>query len=158
MTLGTTFTVSLPLEVVQETTKKEENRNYDFSNHCVLLAEDNDLNAEIVEELLNYVHLDCVRAKDGKEVVEIFKTSKPNQFDLIFLDIQMPIYDGFEVARRIRDLERKDAKDIPIFAMSANTSSEDISNAINSGMNGHLDKPINIDKLYQTIAQVIPKE
>lgn len=155
---GTTFTVSLPLEVVQETTKKEENRNYDFSNHCVLLAEDNDLNAEIVEELLNYVHLDCVRAKDGKEVVEIFKTSKPNQFDLIFLDIQMPIYDGFEAARRIRDLERKDAKDIPIFAMSANTSSKDISNAINSGMNGHLDKPINVDKLYQTIAQVISKE
>lgn len=132
--------------------------NYDFSGKCVLLAEDNLLNAEIATELLSMANLRTVHVVNGLEAVKTFEASTPGTFNAILMDIQMPEMDGFEATKAIRCLERSDAKDIPIIAMTANAFAEDVTAALSAGTNGHIAKPIDIDRMYATLAEAIYKK
>ena len=132
--------------------------SYDFSGHRALLAEDNPINSEVARELLRMVKLDCDLAENGKEAVDKFNKAAPGTYDLILMDIQMPLLDGYGATKAIRALPRPDAKTIPIFAMTANAFTEDVSAALTCGMNGHLAKPIDVAKLYATVAGVIWKD
>lgn len=128
--------------------------NYDFSGCHILLAEDQELNAEIATELLELVNVTVDRVCNGKEAVEQFIQAAPNTYQLILMDVQMPEMDGYEATSTIRALDRPDAGTIPIFAMTANAFTEDVSAAISSGMNGHIAKPIDTKVLYNTIDTV----
>lgn len=154
--VGTTFEVILPLKVVsaaeaigafhsgnvQNGMKKE--KSYDFTGKRFLLAEDNELNREIAVELLSTTgaEIDCV--SDGQQCVEVFSNSVPDYYDLILMDIQMPIMDGYTAAKNIRKMDRNDAKTIQIWAMTADAFVEDVEKAKAVGMNGHFAKPLDI--------------
>ncbi len=128
-----------------------ENENYDFHGKKILVAEDVVLNMEVAVKLLNMVGIEVVCAEDGRQAVDIFKNSAPGTFDCILMDINMPVMDGYEATKAIRTLARKDAKTIPIYAMTANAFSEDVAAAMNAGMNGHIAKPIETRLLYKTL-------
>ncbi|MCH5161826.1 MAG: response regulator, partial [Clostridiales bacterium] len=121
----------------------------------VLAAEDNEINAEILVELMEIEGVTCDIAIDGKDALEKFEASEPGQYDLIFMDIQMPVMNGYESTRAIRQSSHPDAKTIPIIAMSANAFDTDVKDALNAGMNAHLAKPVDIDKLKQTVTKVL---
>lgn len=127
----------------------------DFSHIRVLLAEDNELNAEIAKELLQDAGLTVEWACDGKLVCEMFENSEINYYDIILMDIQMPERDGYEATHYIRGLKRSDAWAVPIAAMSANAFYEDVQASLRSGMNAHLSKPIDIRKVLETIGELI---
>lgn len=129
--------------------------NYDFSGHRVLLAEDNEMNSEIATELLKMVNMEADCVADGKQAVEAFAEAAPGTYAAILMDIQMPVMDGYEAARTIRAMERPDAKNIPIFAMTANAFNEDVAHAMAEGMNGHIAKPIDTLVLYETLAKAL---
>lgn len=135
--------------------KEQAPESYDFTGHRVLLAEDMELNAEIATELLNMVNLKVERAENGQRALEMFSACEPGYYDLILMDVQMPVMDGYEASRAIRGLSRADAASIPIFAMTANAFTEDVAAAISAGMNGHIAKPIDTNALYATINKVI---
>ena len=139
-------------QLVKETAKISD---YDFTNHKVLLAEDNQLNAEIAKELLNMVNMEVDHATNGKEALEMFTSSPSNTYDVILMDIQMPIMDGHEATTLIRHSAHPQAKTISIYAMTANAFTEDVASAISSGMNGHISKPIDTKILYSTIKKAI---
>lgn len=122
--------------------KKEP--SFDFSGKRFLLAEDNELNREIAIELLSATGAQIDHASDGLQCVEIFSRSPDNYYDLILMDIQMPVMNGYMAAKKIRSLDRKDAKTIPIWAMTADAFVEDIEKAKAIGMNGHFSKPLDI--------------
>ena len=120
----------------------------------ILLAEDNDLNWEIAETLLESEGANVVRAENGKICVEMFAGSKPNEYDAILMDIRMPVMTGYEAAEEIRKLDRSD-KDIPIIAMTADAFADDIKHCIDCGMNAHIAKPIDIDKVKVLLMKYI---
>ena len=122
-----------------------------YENTRVLLAEDNDLNAEIGEELLSMMGIAVQRASDGQEAVGLFQSEPPGHFDLILMDIQMPVMDGYEAARAIRGSSHPDAAGIPIVAMTANAFAEDVKQSIMAGMNEHLTKPVDLDALRRVL-------
>lgn len=128
---------------------------YDFGCKKVLLVEDNELNMEIVSELLKFVNLQVEHAENGKVAVDIFSNSKENEYALIFMDIQMPLMNGYDAARCIRSSEHPAAGTIPIIAMTANAFNDDVQAALDAGMNGHLAKPIDVEALYKTIARYV---
>ena len=135
-----------------------KNRNgskYDFEGKTILLAEDTEFNADIAIELLDMVNMKAVLAKDGEEAVKLFNESEPGTYEAILMDIQMPVMDGYEATRRIRASSHPDAGSIQIYAMTANAFAEDISKAINSGMNGHISKPIDTEILYGILEKVV---
>lgn len=157
---GTAFTVDVPFLLSEENAsqlskdkKKHGAADYDFHGAKVLLAEDNAINREIACELLKMVHIVCSCANNGKEAVDAFLGSKEGEYQLILMDIQMPLMNGYEAAKAIRASKRKDALSVPIYAMTANAYSEDVTHALSSGMNGHIAKPIDPSTLYQTIAE-----
>ena len=123
----------------------------------ILVAEDNDLNQEIMTELLKQAGAKVDIAKDGIEVVNKFANSFPETYDLILMDIQMPYCDGYEATKAIRCLDRRDAKSIPVIAMTANVFASDIAASKAAGMNGHLGKPVDMNLLYRTIAGQLEK-
>ena len=123
----------------------------------ILLVEDNDLNIEIAQTILEMGGVTVDLARNGQEAVDIFLASDPNLYDLILMDIQMPVMDGLEATRIIRRSDHPRAATIPIIAMSANAFDEDMKKSVESGMNGHLSKPIDIDKFFQTIAEFVTK-
>lgn len=133
----------------------EAEKNYNFEGKRVLLAEDIELNAEITMELLHMVHMDVDYAKNGKEVVRMFEEAEPGTYEAILMDIQMPEMDGYEATKAIRTSVHADAKTIPIFAITANAFTEDVSKALNSGMNGHIAKPVDVNVLYATLYRVV---
>ena len=128
---------------------------YDFGGKKVLLVEDNELNMEIASELLKFVNLQVEHAENGKVAVNIFRNSKEKEYALIFMDIQMPLMNGYDAARCIRSSEHPAAGTIPIIAMTANAFNDDVQAAFDAGMNGHLAKPIDVEALYKTIARYI---
>ena len=128
---------------------------YDFGGKKVLLVEDNELNMEIASELLKFVNLQVEHAENGKVAVDIFRNSKETEYALIFMDIQMPLMNGYDAARCIRSSEHPAAGTIPIIAMTANAFNDDVQAAFDAGMNGHLAKPIDVEVLYKTIARYI---
>jgi len=125
--------------------------DYDFGGKRLLLAEDNALNREIATELLEMVNLKIDCAENGQEALDRFAASQPGYYSAILMDIQMPIMDGYEAARKIRSSAHAQAATIPIFAMTANAFTEDVSAALSSGMNGHIAKPIDTEVLYSTL-------
>lgn len=154
--VGSTFTVTLPMEIADAPllrADKESSRPVDLKGVHVLLAEDNDLNAEIATVQLESLGVDATRAVNGKEALQLFETRPKGTFDLILMDIMMPEMDGYEATRAIRALAREDAGTIPILAMTANAFDEDVEKSQKAGMNGHLSKPIEIDTMKVMIAK-----
>ena len=129
-----------------------------LSGKRILLAEDNELNREIAVELLKETcaKIDC--AENGKEAVERFATSPSGYYNIILMDIQMPVMGGYEATRHIRSSHHADALNIPILAMTANAFREDEEEALASGMNGHIAKPIDVNLLYGTVSELIKKQ
>jgi signal transduction histidine kinase/CheY-like chemotaxis protein/ABC-type amino acid transport substrate-binding protein len=159
---GTTFVIDLPFllsseNIAEGAAEKElaQPLNYDFEGQRVMLVEDNPINREIAVELLKMANLKTDCATNGEEAVAMFNASKENEYSLILMDIQMPLMDGYEATKAIRAMDRKDAKSIPIYAMTANAYSEDVTHALSSGMNGHIAKPIDPATLYRTIAEAL---
>lgn len=157
--VGTTFTVEIPLELTEQDIhqKQEEPVHHDLTGVNVLMAEDNDLNAELATVMLEDAGMAVTRAFDGKEAVELFKNHPQGTYDIILMDIMMPNMDGHQAAKTIRAMgtERPDAATIPIIAVSANAFAEDIKASLDSGMNGHVSKPLNMKEVTDTIAKHI---
>lgn len=128
---------------------------YDFHDKIFLLAEDNELNREIAAELLGNFGARLDTAVNGEEALRLFQASAPGYYSLILMDIQMPVMNGYEAAREIRSLNRADAMTIPIIAMTADAFVEDIRNAENAGMNGHMAKPLSFDTLALEIEKYL---
>ena len=122
-------------------------RDIDFSNKRILLVEDVEINMEIAEAVLSAAGVQIEKAYNGQEAVEMVRRQPEGYYDLIFMDIQMPVMDGYEATRWIRGMDRADAGTIPIVALSANSLDRDIENSQKSGMNGHIPKPIDLNML-----------
>ncbi len=151
---GTTFIVEIPFELVKGLDKKEQTQEKkDIQGMCILLAEDNELNAEIIEFMLKEKGVDVTLAKDGKQALEIFCDKPSNHFDAILMDIMMPVMNGYEATKAIRDLDRMDAKSVPIIAVTANAFEEDKQKAIEAGMNNHVSKPIDMKALIDILSK-----
>jgi CheY-like chemotaxis protein len=125
-----------------------------LEGHCVLLAEDAEINREIVLALLEPTKLRIECAENGAEAVRLF-TENPERYDLIFMDVQMPEMDGYEATRRIRALDAPNAGTVPIIAMTANVFREDIEKCLQAGMNGHLGKPLDIDEVLTVFKKLL---
>ena len=123
----------------------------------ILLAEDNELNMEIAEFVLQNEGADVTKAWDGQEAVELFRNSEPGEFDVILMDIMMPVMNGYEAAKMIRSLDREDAKKIPIIAMTANAFTEDRIRAKEAGMDEHVAKPVDVELLIKVIYKLVNK-
>ena len=158
---GSVFTVEIPLEItdkrnIQE--KKYSGVNVNLMGVKILMAEDNDLNAEIAIVQLEELGIQVTRVSDGSEAVKIFFENPPETFDMIFMDIMMPNMNGFEATEAIRsDAERPDARTIPIIAMTANAFAEDVQASLDAGMNGHIAKPIVIEEVVKAVARNLEK-
>ena len=152
---GSTFTVELPMELVSEDAvpkQEEPAAKTDLNGVKALMAEDNDLNAEIAMIQLEELGMQVTRAVDGKEATEIFAKHPKGTFDVILMDIMMPRMDGYEATKAIRNMaERPDGKTIPIIAMTANAFAEDVQASMDAGMNGHVAKPIVLDEVIKAI-------
>ena len=159
---GSTFTVELPLEVTEESRiHKQDSRSgiQDLAGVKVLMAEDNDLNAEIAVIQLEEMGIQVTRVADGKEAVNLFARNPAGTFDIILMDIMMPVMDGYEATAAIRGLSnRPDALLIPIIAMTANAFAEDVQASLDAGMDGHLSKPIVIDEVVKAISGNISRK
>ena len=156
--IGTTFVIRVPFKIDLDADKREEQK--DVSENSIkglhiLLAEDNELNMEIAEFVLQNEGADVTKAWNGQEAVELFRNSKPGEFNVILMDIMMPVMNGYEATKMIRSLDREDAKKIPIIAMTANAFTEDRIRAKEAGMDEHLSKPIVIDEVIKTILRYV---
>ncbi|MCM1023048.1 MAG: response regulator [Prevotella sp.] len=133
-------------------------KNSDFSGKRILLAEDNELNTEIAVELLEMTGLTVECAENGRIAVDKFAASEQGYYDLVFMDIQMPIMNGNEAARAIRALSRRDAKGVPIVAMTANAFNDDVQASMNAGMNEHISKPLDLKVLTKTLSKWLDRQ
>lgn len=158
---GTVFEVELPFGRVFEISEnkkektKENNEKPNFKGFKVLLVEDNAMNMEIATEILKSSGLKVDGAYNGKEAFEMFEISKPGTYGLVFMDVQMPVMSGYEATRKIRASKHADAISIPIIAMSAYAFSEDISEALASGMTGYIAKPIDVKELFEVVRKYL---
>ena len=154
--VGSTFVLVLPFEIDKSVVKEEvqtEQEVPDVAGMRVLLVEDNELNLEIARYLLEEADVEVTVARNGQEAVDIFKDSKENEIDLILMDIMMPVMDGLEATRRIRTCGHPRGSDVPIIAITANAFADDIQKAKNAGMNEHLAKPFEMEKVLRVIAR-----
>ena len=155
---GTTFVIRVPFKIDLDADKREEQE--DVSENSIkglhiLLSEDNELNMEIAEFVLQNEGADVTKAWNGQEAVELFRNSEPGEFDVILMDIMMPVMNGYEAAKMIRSLDRDDAKKIPIIAMTANAFTEDRIRAKESGMDEHIAKPVDAELLIKVIHKLV---
>lgn len=162
---GSIFTVELELQVASEyyeqNTKDEisgDQGEISIAGLHILAAEDNEINAEILQELLAMEGAVCEMVANGRQALERFEKAEEKEFDLIVLDIQMPVMDGYETARSIRACGHVDATTIPIVAMTANAYEEDVRRALEAGMNAHTAKPVDMDNLKNIVRQLVGKE
>lgn len=156
---GTTFTVDIPLEITDKECNKSDtgfSEKVNLTGVNVLLAEDNELNAEIAAVQLEEFGMNVERVADGKNAVEIFRNHPKGTFDVILMDIMMPEMNGYEATKAIRAMnDRPDGKNIPIIAVTANAFAEDVQASLDAGMNAHLSKPIVIDEVIKTILRYV---
>ena len=156
---GTRFTVTLPLEAVrredraQPRTAEAAQAPFDWQGRNILVAEDNELNREIITELLEQLGARVWPAEDGEQAVQVFQSAPLYAVDAVFMDMQMPKLDGCQAARAIRDLPRPDAGGVPIIAVTANAFAEDIDRTTQAGMNDHVSKPIDLAALSQVMGR-----
>ena len=152
---GSTFRFAISLEVGESDRVQAEEEELSFRGRRALVVEDNELNAEIAQCLLEEreFQVDCVY--DGAQAVERVKTTPADTYDVILMDIMMPVMDGLEATRAIRAMDREDCRTVPIIAMSANAFDDDLKKSVECGMDGHLAKPVEVDKLFQTLNAVI---
>ena len=156
--VGTTFVIQVPFKIDMDADKREEQT--DVSENSIkglhiLLAEDNELNMEIAEFVLQNEGTDVTKAWNGQEAVELFRNSKPGEFNVILMDIMMPVVNGYEATKMIRSLDREDAKEIPIIAMTANAFTEDRIKAKAAGMDEHIAKPVDVELLIKVIHKLV---
>ena len=155
---GTTFVIRVPFKIDPDADKREEQRDVSeksIKGLHILLAEDNELNMEIAEFVLQNGGADVTKARNGQEAVELFRKSASGEFDAILMDIMMPVMNGYEAAKKIRSLDREDAKTIPIIAMTANAFMEDRLKAKEAGMNEHIVKPLDVELLIKVIYKLV---
>ena len=155
---GTTFVIRIPFQIdadMKDRTETEEKTETSIQGLHVLLAEDNELNMEIAEFVLQNEGTVVTKAWNGQEAVDIFRKSSPGEFDVILMDIMMPVMNGYEAAKMIRSLDREDAKVIPIIAMTANAFTEDKMRAKEAGMDEHIAKPVDGKLLVKVINELV---
>ncbi len=150
--VGSTFIITIPFKIAHQPQIKTVESENNIRNLHILMAEDNELNAEIAQMLLEDAGAVITTVTDGKQALELFKEKPAGSFDAILMDIMMPVMDGLSATKAIRALDRADAKNIPIIAMTANAFKEDEKKCLEAGMNAHLAKPIQIDEVIKTIA------
>ena len=156
--VGTTFVIRVPFKINLYADKREEQKDVSeksIKGLHILLAEDNELNMEIAEFMLQNEGADVTKAWNGQEAVELFRNSEPGEFDVILMDIMMPVMNGYEATKMIRSLDREDAKAIPIIAMTANAFTEDRLRAKEAGMNEHISKPVDVRLLVKVICKLV---
>ena len=162
--VGTKFTVDISFDMASEADVYRDQISEQpdvlekLEGKRILLAEDNDLNAEIAVTILEEAGIIIERVEDGIQCVNRVEQMSPGTYDLILMDIQMPNMDGYQAAQRIRHLNDKTRAEIPIIAMTANAFAEDRKRAFDAGMNGHIAKPIDIEKLGAVILSVLKKQ
>ena len=155
---GTTFVIRIPFQIdadMKDRNETEEKTETSIQGLHVLLAEDNELNMEIAEFVLQNEGAVVTKAWNGQKAVDIFRKNRPGEFDVILMDIMMPVMNGYEAAKLIRSLDREDAKVIPIIAMTANAFTEDKMRAKEAGMNEHIAKPVDANKLVKAIHELL---
>ena len=157
---GTTFVIRIPFRIDtdrKDRTETEEKMETSIQGRHVLLTEDNELNMEIAEFVLQNEGTVVTKAWNGQEAVDIFRKSRPGEFDVILMDIMMPVMNGYEAAKMIRSLDREDAKVIPIIAMTANAFTEDRMRAKEAGMDEHIAKPVDGKLLVKVINELVKR-
>lgn len=158
---GTYFSVSVPLKIDRDVSGEKSDSTVrptvDMHRKMALLVEDNELNMEIAEFLLEGEGMIVVKASNGKEAVEKFAASEVGGFDIIFMDVMMPVMNGLDAARKIRSMTRADAQTIPVIAMTANAFQDDVQRSFEVGMNAHITKPLDINKIREAITDVMTK-
>ena len=132
-----------------------EKQKAELAGRRVLLAEDIELNAEIMMDILSMEDVEADHAENGRIALDMFRDSEPGTYSAILMDVRMPEMDGLEAAAAIRALDRPDAAVIPIIALTANAFDEDVQRSLQAGMNAHLSKPVESDLLYQTLEELI---
>jgi len=155
------FVLELPTadeEALGDEETPAETADRSLAGSRVLLAEDNDLNAEIAVALLDMQGVEARRAANGREAVDMFEASEPGAFDFVLMDVKMPLLDGLEAAIEIRALDREDARTVPIIALTANTFQEDREDAAAAGMDGFIPKPFDAQQLYETLRSYLPRK
>ena len=153
-TIDLSFDIALKEEVYGSEDTIESSAIHTIKGKRILLVEDNELNAEIAKTVLEDVGALITRAENGQQALELFKEKPAGTFDVILMDLMMPVMDGYTATRKIRELERSDAKTVPIIAMTANAFKEDAEKCIAVGMNAHLAKPLDIEKMKKTIKSI----
>ncbi|WP_270808482.1 ATP-binding protein [Clostridium fessum] len=153
-TIDLSFDIALKEEVYGSEDTIESSAIHTIKGKRILLVEDNELNAEIAKTVLEDIGALITRAENGQQALELFKEKPAETFDVILMDLMMPVMDGYTATRKIRELERSDAKTVPIIAMTANAFQEDAEKCIAVGMNAHLAKPLDIEKMKKTIKSV----
>ena len=150
---GTVFCITFEVQKVgktQDIPHNNENNNINYTGRTILVAEDVDINQEIIEYFLKMTNASVELVKNGQQVVQAFLEA-PEKYDLIFMDIQMPEMDGYEATRIIRNSDHPAAKTVPIIAMTANVLKEDIERCLAAGMNDHIGKPFEADVVFSTM-------
>ena len=156
--VGTTFVIQVPFRIDLATDKRKEQKDASektIKGLHILLAEDNELNMEIAEFMFQNEGAEVTKAWNGLEAVEIFEKSRPGEFDVILMDIMMPVMNGYNATKRIRSMDREDAKEIPIIAMTANAFTEDRIRAKEAGMDEHISKPVDGNLLVNVIHELL---
>lgn len=156
--VGSSFAVEIPFKLASKEALKdmeEKETVKDISGRHILLVEDNALNMDIAETLLADAGVKVTKAVNGQQAVNIYEKNAPGTFDAILMDVMMPIMNGYEATRKIRSADREDAGKIPIIAITANAFTEDVECALKAGMNDHLSKPLEVQKMISTIAKYI---
>ena len=153
-TIDLSFDIALKEEVYGSEDTIESSAIHTIKGKRILLVEDNELNAEIAKTVLEDVGALITRAENGQQALELFKEKPAGTFDVILMDLMMPVMDGYTATRKIRELERSDAKTVPIIAMTANAFQEDAEKCIAVGMNAHLAKPLDIEKMKKIIKSI----